>query len=184
VQCLELIAGESRRCGEIDQESAHLLSLRPDECPNHDLNAMIDRCLLLGEASTGNGRHSVATRSLRTICPSCQCDPNHIEQVLLALIMNAIDAMPRMRQPLAANPAEELRSGGIEIEVRDDGAGISPEILPGNLSNLFLRPKKPAAASALGWPSAAASLSGITDSIQVESEFGKGHSLSPWPCRF
>ena len=59
-----------------------------------DLNAVIDRCLLLVRHQLELGGIELQLRLAEEL-PLLHCDPAQIEQVLLALIMNAIDAMPQ-----------------------------------------------------------------------------------------
>jgi two-component system, NtrC family, sensor kinase len=94
MQCLELIATESRRCGDLIKNLLSLSRTAPMNVQSTDLRAVIDRCLLLV-------RHQLELAAielqlnLADDLPRVPCDPAQIEQVLLALIMNAIDAMPR-----------------------------------------------------------------------------------------
>ena len=61
--------------------------------------------------------------------PHVLCDAAQIEQVLLALMMNAIDAMPQGGN-LWLTTDVNGEDGRVRVVVRDDGSGIPPEILP------------------------------------------------------
>src|SRR5579872_5290369 len=128
MQCLELIAAESRRCGDLIKNLLSLSRSTPMNVHPTDLNAVIDRCLLLV-------RHQLELvgvewqRNLAKDLPPVLCDPAQMEQVFLALIMNAIDAMPRGGN-LWIDTRLSTEETEIRIQVRDDGAGIAPDVLP------------------------------------------------------
>ena len=62
--------------------------------------------------------------------PPVQIDPNELEQVLLNLVLNAMQAMPEGGElEIKAYPAEEA----LRLEIRDNGVGIPPE----NLERIF-----------------------------------------------
>jgi two-component system, NtrC family, sensor histidine kinase HydH len=68
-----------------------------------------------------------------------EADPDQIHQLLINLALNALDAMPR-----GGTLEMALRSptdGQIEIQVRDSGSGIPPDILP-RLFNPFISSKE------------------------------------------
>jgi two-component system NtrC family sensor kinase len=60
--------------------------------------------------------------------PLVRCDHGQIEQVILALVMNAIDAMPNGGN-LILSSRKGPGPGEIQLEVRDDGVGMPPEVL-------------------------------------------------------
>jgi signal transduction histidine kinase len=61
--------------------------------------------------------------------PSIYCDAGQIQQVLLALLMNAVEAMPHGgRLKLEAAYNAERREA--QIIVNDDGMGIPKDVLP------------------------------------------------------
>jgi signal transduction histidine kinase len=55
-------------------------------------------------------------------------DPDLIDQVLINLLLNAIDAVKSGENPKIAMTASEV-NGRVKIEVRDNGHGIKPDIM-------------------------------------------------------
>jgi signal transduction histidine kinase len=58
--------------------------------------------------------------------PPAHCDPAQIEQVVLAMVINAIDAMPQEGNLWISTRAE---GDLMELVIRDDGMGIAEEHL-------------------------------------------------------
>ena len=56
-------------------------------------------------------------------------DPDLLEQVLINLLINAIDAVANTEKPIVRVQASVLPSGKICIEIRDNGQGIKPDII-------------------------------------------------------
>ena len=94
IQSLELIASESRRCGELIKNLLSLSRSAPMNVQSTDLDQVISRCLMLVRHQLESAGIELQLK-LADNLPRVPCDPEQIQQVLLALIMNAIDAMPR-----------------------------------------------------------------------------------------
>jgi two-component system NtrC family sensor kinase len=175
MQCLELIATESRRCGELIKNLLSLSRTAPMNVQSTDLHAVIDRCLLLVRHQLELGAIELQLR-LAEDPPRVPCDPAQIEQVLIALIMNAIDAMPRggnlwIETRLSNDEAE------IEITVRDDGAGIAPDVLP-HIFEPFLTTKESGHGVGLGLAISRGIVERHNGRIEVASELGRGTTFT------
>ena len=125
---LEIIERESRRCGAIVKNLLTFARQTPLVPQQNDLNAIVERCLLL--VGHHLDLHSIdLEKSLSIVLPPIYCDAAQIQQALLALLINAVEAMPhggRLRVRTSFDPAR--REG--RVEVSDEGSGIPEEILP------------------------------------------------------
>lgn len=174
LECLELIAGESRRCGELVKNLLTFSRTAPMNLESTDLNAVVDRCVRLVQHQlelTGIQLQLTLAADL----PRVQCDPAQIEQVLLALVMNAIDAMPRGGNLWLSSRLNE--AGEVEIEVRDDGCGIAAEILP-HVFEPFLTTKESGHGVGLGLAISHSIIERHRGRIEVHSEAGKGTTFT------
>jgi len=175
MQCLELIAAESRRCGELIKNLLSLSRTAPMNIQSTDLHAVVDRCLMLVRHQLDLGGVELQVKCAEDL-PRVPCDPAQIEQVLIALIMNAIDAMPRGGN-LWLETQMHGDAGTIVIRVRDDGAGIAPDILP-HIFEPFLTTKETGHGVGLGLAISRGIVERHNGSIEVESELGRGTTFT------
>src|SRR6201993_1356532 len=174
-QCLDLIADESRRCGDLVKNLLTFSHTSPMNVQTTDLNAVVDRSVrLVAHQLELNGVE--LHLDLPSNLPAIQCDPGQIEQVLLALIMNAIDAMPRGGNLWVSTRMGD-ESDELAIEVRDDGSGIPPEILP-NIFEPFLTTKETGKSVGLGLAVSQNIIEGHRGRVDVHSEVGKGTTFT------
>ncbi|MFZ0761583.1 MAG: ATP-binding protein [Candidatus Sulfotelmatobacter sp.] len=169
MECLDLIAAESRRCGDLIRNLLSLSRTAPMNLQLTDLREVIDRSLLLVRHQLElNGIELQQKRA--SDLPLVSCDPAQIEQVLLALIMNAIDAMPRGGTLWLET---RLTHDEIEIKVRDDGAGIAPNVLP-QIFEPFVTTKENGRGVGLGLAISRSIVERHNGRIAVESQLGRG----------
>ncbi|HLY63113.1 MAG TPA: ATP-binding protein [Terriglobia bacterium] len=125
---LDLIESESRRCGDIVKNMLTFARATPMNFEATDLCQIVDRCVRLVQHRIELGNIQLKVEMGRDL-PAVHCDPAQIEQVLLALVMNAIDAMPSGGN-LAVRARHLPDASQVQVEVSDDGAGIAAELLP------------------------------------------------------
>jgi two-component system NtrC family sensor kinase len=170
-QCLELIASESRRCGDLVRDLLTFSRSRPMNLAWADLNPIAERCVRIvqHQLEMNNIQWQV---ELEPELPLVHCDAAQIEQVLLALIMNAIDAMPRGGN-LYMRTRALLASRSVELQVRDDGSGIAPDLLP-KLFEPFNTTKEAGRGVGLGLAISKGIIERHLGEIAVDSQAGRG----------
>jgi len=136
---------------------------------------VVDRCLMLVRHQLDLGGVELQVKCAEDL-PRVPCDPAQIEQVLIALIMNAIDAMPRGGN-LWLETQMHGDAGTIVIRVRDDGAGIAPDILP-HIFEPFLTTKETGHGVGLGLAISRGIVERHNGSIEVESDLGRGTTFT------
>lgn len=177
---LDLIASESRRCGDLVKNLLTFSRATPMNVQATDLNRVIEQSLRLVQHQLDLATIQVQTE-LDPDLPLVQCDGAQIEQVLLALVMNAMDAMPQGGN-LWLTTRINREKGEVQIVVRDDGSGISPEILP-SIFEPFLTTKESGHGVGLGLAISHSILERHNGNIEVRSEPGRGTTFTvtlPW----
>lgn len=177
---LDLIASESRRCGDLVKNLLTFSRTTPINVQPTNLNQVIEQSLRLVQHQLDLAAIHVEEQ-LEADLPLIDCDGAQIEQVLLALLMNAIDAMPQGGN-LWVTSTSSAASNQVRIVVRDDGAGIPAEILP-RIFEPFLTTKETGRGVGLGLAISHSILERHNGSIAVQSEVGKGTTFTvtlPW----
>ena len=124
---LHLIEGESRRCGGIVKNLLTFARQTPINPQKNDLNEIVERCLLLIGHQMAL-QNIELEKSLEPHLPPLYCDTGQVQQALLVILMNAIEAMPqggRLSVQSAYDPTRRLG----RVVVTDEGPGIPPEVL-------------------------------------------------------
>jgi signal transduction histidine kinase len=137
VNWLEQIVAQSQRAGEIIRRVRGLVRRDPPQKQTADTNRVIrDGASLLQP----NLRHDEVKLELKLAAklPPVIVDEVQIQQVLINLVTNAIDAMralpPNQRRLIVES--RETKSGEIEIAIHDHGAPVPIELAK-NLEKLF-----------------------------------------------
>ena len=91
---LDLVASESKRCGELVKNLLSFSRVSPMNLAWCDLSQVIDRCVRLVQHKMDMGGIQL-NLDLAADLPPVHCDPAQIEQVVLAMVINAIDALPQ-----------------------------------------------------------------------------------------
>ncbi len=175
VQCLTLIASESRRCGELVKNLLNFSRQAPMNVQSTDINRVVQQCTMLLRHNLEIGSIQLH-QTLAEGLPHLQCDPSQIEQVLLAVIVNAADAMPHGGNLwLETRLCNETRR--VAITIRDDGSGIPPEVMP-KIFEPFVTTKEHGHGTGLGLAVSRSIIERHSGKISVQSERGKGTTVT------
>ena len=171
ISTLDIIESESRRCGDIVKNLMTFARKMPMSREPADLNATILRCAKLVQH-----RLDLASIELRLDLADCLpqvfCDASQIGQVILALVMNAIEAMPH-GGVLTLKTAIADDDFKVQIEVRDNGVGISPDVLA-DIFEPFFTTKESGPSLGLGLAVSHGIVERHGGEIHVESDLGRG----------
>jgi PAS domain S-box-containing protein len=129
-EALGCVVGDADRAGNIIDRIRDQVKKAPPRKDRFDLNEAINEVIVLaGSAVTKNGV-SVQTRLTEGLAP-VQGDRVQLQQVVLNLILNAVEAMGSVeagaRELLISS--EQSQTNGALVAVRDSGPGIDPERL-------------------------------------------------------
>jgi len=104
--------------------------------------------------------------------PSITCSPSQVNQVLLNLVTNAVQALDKPQKAIVVTTRRE-GDAAIAIEVADNGKGIAPEALP-KIFDPFFTTKEIGKGTGLGLSIAYKIVSEHGGRIDVKSQVGKG----------
>ncbi len=166
---LDLIASESKRCGELVKNLLSFSRVSPMNLAWCDLNQVIDRCLRLVQHKMDMAGIQL-NLDLATDLPPAHCDPAQIEQVVLAMVINAIDAMPQEGNLWISTRV--TADATMELVIRDDGIGIPAEHLPHIFEPFYTT--KEAGGSGLGLAISQNIVERHGGQIEVNSVVGQG----------
>lgn len=169
--------------GEVHREILHIQAIlndllsyarpRPPNFHPADLNATIEQAVLLA-------RQQVLTKPIEVLfepnssLPLVEHDPALIQQVVLNLALNGIQAIPGTGQVQIAMGQDH---GFIRIQVSDTGRGISPEALPRIFKPFFTTRSE---GTGLGLSLANSIVQSHGGRIEVSSTPGKGTQFKIW----
>ena len=177
---LDLIASESRRCGDLVKNLLTFSRTTPMNLQPANLNQVVERSLRLVQHQLDLAGIQVQPQ-LDPDLPPVVCDAAQIEQVILALVMNALDALPQGGN-LWLSTSFGHEPNCARIVVRDDGSGIPPEILS-RIFEPFLTTKETGRGVGLGLAISHSILERHNGNIEVQSEEGRGTTFTvtlPW----
>ncbi len=123
----ERLARQARRAGEIIRRVHDFVRRSEPKRETLDVNEVIRDAVGLLEADTRKRRIRVHT-DLAGRLPEVAADPVMIEQVIVNLVRNGMDAMndsPRERRTVRISTSEE--GGHLIVRVADQGMGVPPE---------------------------------------------------------
>jgi signal transduction histidine kinase len=176
-QALEKILKGSQRAATIINSMLGFARNTSTQRQFTDLAALVEEVLVLTDKDLS--KHRIHVEKKYQGRPRASVVPAQVEQVLLNLILNARQAMPRGGH-LRIDVRENVRTHMVELSVADTGVGIPPERL-GLIFEPFYTTKEPDAnghgGTGLGLSVCRQIVEQHQGRIRVESLVGKGSTF-------
>jgi PAS domain S-box-containing protein len=126
-QALDSAAKSGKRAGDVIERMRALFKKAPQSHTRLDINDLVGQIIVLTGGEALKNGVSVETK-LANVLPAVRGDRVQLQQVILNLVVNAIEAMAEVR-----NGPRELRistendeSKGVHVAVSDSGPGLAP----------------------------------------------------------
>lgn len=132
------IRRDDLRASNIVQQLRALLRKRELQFENIDINNLAAQALRLVHSAAIH-RNIVVHTALEPRLPSVKADPVHLQQVLLNLLLNAMDAMQETESDARSLDVRTALRGrcAIEVVVTDTGRGMTPHQLEHAFDSYF-----------------------------------------------
>ncbi len=171
VEQLQTIEHESKRCGDLVKNLLTFSRQTPSHREPNDLNTIVRRAVLLVKHKLD--MQSVELReNLAEGLPPVDCDANQIQQVVLVLLVNASEAMPKGGSIEVATEFDAATEQGA-VRVKDTGSGIPADVL-GRIFDPFFTTKEDQNRTGLGLAVARSIVEQHAGEITVRSQEGEG----------
>lgn len=180
-QYLQVVVEEARRLRDLSQRLREFSRRSRGDLQPVDVNGVVrGACLLMG--LTARSRGIQLLQDLGRDLPEVMADRQGLEQVVLNLLANALDAVEGSTAPrvtLATRLADGSQNSGLEICVADNGPGVPSEALP-HIFEPFFSTKDSGRGTGLGLPIAQDIVERHGGAIRVETEPGAGSRFRVW----
>ena len=181
---MDLVLKTSDRASTLIERLLAFSRRQPVERRVVDLNAVISDLQPMMERLIGDDLR-LRTRPCNTRC-ALHIDPSQLEQVVVNLLVNAREAMPRGGEVTLACRCREFAEGSpqrpadlqpgryVELRVEDSGEGIDPEVEDRIFEPFFTTKEE---ASGLGLPTVYGIVQQNHGTILVDSKLGEGTAI-------
>jgi len=135
-QALEYIVGASHRASDIVASVRAMFKKAPPEKAPTDINQIIVRVLSIVRIELLKHRVQLQTQFDEHL-PTVLGDKVQLQQVVLNLIMNSIEAMHSAQTRMLRVQTDQAKPGMVHVSIEDTGAGIDPSDLDRIFKPLF-----------------------------------------------
>jgi two-component system, NtrC family, sensor kinase len=168
---LLLIQKESARCGDIVRNLLLFAKQSGRDFAASNLNALVDRSLLLLRHHMEMARVRLENFPVKGD-DGLLCDADQIQQAVVALLMNAVEAMTGQGGGLLTVRGE-ARPEVIVLSIADSGGGIPPEVLP-HVFEPFFTTKNKESGAGLGLAVVFGIIQRHGGEIEIDTQLGEG----------
>jgi two-component system NtrC family sensor kinase len=168
---LQTIERESKRCGDLVKNLLTFSRQAPIHREPNDLNTVVHRAVLLVKHKL-EMQNIELEESLAKDMPPVHCDANQVQQVVLVLMVNASEAMPKGGKLEVTTEFDAAAEQGA-VRVKDTGSGIPEELLP-RIFDPFFTTKEDQNRTGLGLAVAHSIVEQHGGEISVRSAPGEG----------
>jgi two-component system NtrC family sensor kinase len=177
---LKLVAEEAQRCGDIVKNLLLFSRQKGMAFQVIHVKAILDRCCLLVKHYAA--MNNVELRARCTNDDELECDPGQVQQVLVALMMNGIEAMSTASDRaeggvLSVDVCRAARGDDLTVHVSDTGMGISDDVKR-HMFEPFFTTKSEGKGVGLGLAITYGIVERHHGSIEVESTVGRGTTFT------
>ena len=168
---LSLVENETDRCSQIVSNLLSFSRQSPQSFGQVQIDELLNRCILLSKHRLELNDIHIETRIPANI-PHAKGDFNQLQQCVINLIFNAIDAMPK-GGILKLEVNHHAKKGLVIITVKDSGPGIAPEDLP-HIFEPFFTTKQEGYGVGLGLSTVYGIMQTHHGNVTVECQPGEG----------
>ncbi len=170
INYLNLISDESARCGRIVKDLL-LFSHRgnEDEFMLEDINTIIDKCTMIIKHHLEMNKINLV-KEIKTDKLKLKSDSQKLQQALISMLINAIEAMPNGGNIIIRITDE---ADSLVIRIIDEGSGIAEKDLP-HIFEPFYTTKQDAKGTGLGLAVAYGIIEHHKGKIEIENTSLKG----------
>jgi len=164
------------RCAEIVRALRTYAHAATTELVATDLNEVVRDTLLLVENQLRSWDNIKVITELSENLPTVHCDRNQMAQLLINLLTNARDAMPRGGTIVIRTDYDPARHS-ISLSVSDTGVGI-PDAIRDRIFDPFFTTKPPGQGTGLGLSIVAGIVRAHRGEISIQTSEGKGTTFT------
>ena len=168
---LDIVESETSRCSKIASNLLAFSRKSKLEFSEVSIHELLEKSIMLNQHKLDLQNIQIRTE-LEEKIPAVWGDFNQIQQCVINLILNSIDAMPD-GGTLTMESSFNREKGVVEIRVEDTGCGIAKEDLP-NIFDPFFTTKKEGKGIGLGLSTVYGFIDRHKGIISVDSKLGKG----------
>lgn len=170
-QYLDLVEKETNRCSDIISNLLNFSRISPPSFEKVDIKELLKRCKILSQHRLGLSNIRLETKVDPNL-PHIEGDFNQIQQSVINLIFNAVDAIEKggtIAIETAYNPDQKT----ISLQVKDTGPGIAEKDLP-YIFEPFFTTKAEGFGVGLGLSTVFGIMERHNGSVKVQSRPGEG----------